>query len=534
MRKKSFYYDFKGLRFSPFRSQIEILESGKKINLSQIHSLFLLALAENPGKIVTYDDLRRLVWVHEREVNERFIHNVQSTKNGLVKSLKTTGVTVDFIKPIPGKGYLLDADVTEEIEPSESEIFENISPFSANNLLVLNQETPESEGFRSDKKNERRAARLLGEHAGFVLTAGLLYGILYWIALLLEIAYKFDRFGVKALWFGLPLTAWIAGTSISSLLWTEDLIRRHKPLKALIGGLMFFLVGCVATCIAVSYFLPPEPVTLARFQTQPAFAAYLKNCLIYFLPLGVVFILLPFYAVCLHRFISSLPRSAESVFSIRISFILCLRPAHLFGLWAATLMYSIYATFYLLDNLQTGEFHNLFVTLAFVRFFVYFGLGLMCLIWFHSVSHFAAQFLTAASSATKKRSHQIDKGAVLIPALLIAGAGMVVAAASSSNATRIPRLETVELIATPDERRQLFVRLKGENFEPSMVSVSVSGGDCAEVSPCVVPNGALKKHSLVTENVLENVPLTLPAGEFRLRVQNDDSSFSGFVLLNVP
>lgn len=97
-----------------------------------------------------------------------------------------------------------------------------------------------------------------------------------------------------------------------------------------------------------------------------------------------------------------------------------------------------------------------------------------------------------------------------------------------------PFLRKIEISSRPDEKRQLFINLTGENFEPETVRIRVIGAECFEYDPCEVPNGALKKWSHISENSLENVPLTLPPGRFRIFIQNGNSKFSNALVLDVP
>lgn len=100
--------------------------------------------------------------------------------------------------------------------------------------------------------------------------------------------------------------------------------------------------------------------------------------------------------------------------------------------------------------------------------------------------------------------------------------------------TKTPTLKKIEIVSPPDKNRQLFVRLVGENFNPETVRVRVTGLECLENDPCEVPNGALKKWADMSENTLENVPLTLPPGRFQIFTQNGDSEFSNTLILDVP
>jgi DNA-binding winged helix-turn-helix (wHTH) protein len=491
------YYDFAGVRFTPAYTQIENLETGKKTKLSPIRCQFLLALVENYPQTVSYETLRQKVWVNAAEVNDSFRHNAQSTKNGLLKLFKAFEIKADLIKFMPGEGYFIDAPVKEVKEilvtVSENENQKNFIPAS---------KTPTVRG---------------NYYFGFALAYSLLYGLLYWIALLLEVAYQFDRFGNRALWSGAPLVLWIAGTSLAGLLLTRELIARKKA-SAFFAGFAFFAGGAGAACLMLSYFLPNESVTQAAFQTQPAFAAYLKNALIYFLPLGVFFILIPFQNAWQRKYFPD----AET----ERSFFVNLLPAHLFGVWLLALGYSIFSTFYLLDNLLLGEFHALFVVLTFLRFFVYFGLSLACLLWYRSILQSETGKLSPAASGY--RQWQI---AGLLALLLLSLTTFLTA---MNHDRRTPHLKTIEAVSEVKGGQQFFVRLHGANFNAESVSVKVVGEGCPETTPCFVPNSALQKHSAISDTILDSVPLTLAQGDFQIYAQNENSQTSNFVVLSVP
>ncbi|MGI8639820.1 MAG: winged helix-turn-helix domain-containing protein [Pyrinomonadaceae bacterium] len=369
MSQKSVFYKFAGLRFSPEAMQLEVLETGQKINLTPTHCRFLLALLEKAQTTVTFEDLRQTVWANQIKTDESLKRLIQTTKGDFVKSLKQLKINTDFIESVAGAGYRLNAQVTIDGGSADTQNFAAQENFS----------TIENKFVEKPVLPSKIKKSIFGKHAVYVLVGSLLYGLLFWIALMLEVAYQFDRFGTKAVWLGLPLVLWIGGTSFFGLIRTENLIRQDKR-NSLFVGLLFFIGGAVLACLAMSFFLPNEPITVAHFQSQPAFAAFVKNSLMYFLPLGVVFILIPFHFVCARE-----SRISTTFSAINPSF------AHLFGLWLVAVMYAIFSTFYLLDNLLPAQFHGLFVLLAFLRFFVYFGLGLACLLWYKSALNFAAQ-----------------------------------------------------------------------------------------------------------------------------------------------
>jgi len=197
------------------------------------------------------------------------------------------------------------------------------------------------------------------------------------IALLLEIAYRFDVYSKLAVLPGLPMVLINMIAMSAAQLMAVKRIQKGKS-GGLIAGIVTLAVAGVFSVWLASLWLPNTPVTLGRYQTQPAAAAFFKNAIIYFLPLGVFFLLVPFYAVCAAELkdlavINNKPRDVIS-----------LTPKFLFIVFWGIVGYSIASTSWLLDNLQTGTYHSLFVYLVFLRFFVYFALALGSVIWYQT------------------------------------------------------------------------------------------------------------------------------------------------------
>ena len=71
----------------------------------------------------------------------------------------------------------------------------------------------------------------------------------------------------------------------------------HRPTPALIAAIALILTAAGAVQAALSQVLPNVAITKASFQTMPAPAAYFKNIVLYFLPLALVFMILPFHIV---------------------------------------------------------------------------------------------------------------------------------------------------------------------------------------------------------------------------------------------
>lgn len=98
----------------------------------------------------------------------------------------------------------------------------------------------------------------------------------------------------------------------------------------------------------------------------------------------------------------------------------------------------------------------------------------------------------------------------------------------------VPRIDKIEIISEPKSRQQFFVKITGEEFEPETVLIEVVGEGCPESKPCKVPNSALRENSKMSETVLDNVPLTLAEGNFKIFARNGDSQISNSVLINLP
>lgn len=138
-------------------------------------------------------------------------------------------------------------------------------------------------------------ARLFGGHLCHVVASSALYALLYPVALLVEVAYQFDRLGAPALRLAPWVFGWIMLTSVTGLAADWRWARRGET-KGLALCLLVFVGAAVALYVALGKFLPGAPVTEARFQTYTAHGAYLKS-VYYFLPLAVLFLILPFHFV---------------------------------------------------------------------------------------------------------------------------------------------------------------------------------------------------------------------------------------------
>lgn len=491
MNERFVSYEFAGLRLFPESLQIEVSESGKKINLSPTHCRFLLVLMQNPRRVVSYDELRKNVWTQTKELDQSLKRLIQTTKGDIIKVFKQIGIDEKLIVNVPGQGYRLNADV--EFAAAHDTYSERIE----NSDIT-------DEAFSKEKI-------FSFSHTAFSVTVGFFYGLLYATGLVLETAYRFDELREAITGLFILLLLLNASTMYLSLYVTEKIFidDRSFPLSfitknGLFTGIALLCVGAFFSCWIGSSFLPNEPVTAAAFQTQPASAAYVKNALVYFLPLGVFLILLPFYAIC--------GKSAgKKVFTVP--------PAMLLGAWFLMLVYSILSTFYLFDNLLPSPFRNFFVITAIFRFVIYFGLGLGVILYY-----FSKIKIQPVENSNNRQT------AILVGLATIGFSFYYV----HQRDEKVPELYSVEIKTPRNAENRLFVNLKGKRFDPDKLQIRVVGGECPAASPCAVPNGALKKHSVIMTETVENVPLTLPAGEFYIYAQNGGTKMSGSILLSVP
>jgi hypothetical protein len=139
----------------------------------------------------------------------------------------------------------------------------------------------------------------------------------------------------------------------------------------------------------LSFFLPGIPITEATFQTQTAQAAYLKNAAFYFLPLAIVFLVIPFHLVASLRN----QIATNNLLRVRDLFrhtrrasappkAIYIRPRTLSLVLLIAGIASLLLTYRLLEQLRPGPSMNRFTLLVMFRLILYFGLGAECLLWY--------------------------------------------------------------------------------------------------------------------------------------------------------
>lgn len=217
----------------------------------------------------------------------------------------------------------------------------------------------------------------LGGHLTFAGVTSVLYGFLFWIAFILEVAYEFDRYESFALWIGFVM--WI----LNSLALSAALALAYKRLRerrgdGLFAGLSILVLGGIVACGLASLRLPNLPITSSTLQAQPALIAFVKNALVYFTPLAVFYLLCPFY------FVAAAELKDQLLISVVPMDVIFIRPKVLLSISLAGILYSLISSFYMLDHLQPGTYHGLFVSLVFMRFLVFFGLAIGSTLWYRA------------------------------------------------------------------------------------------------------------------------------------------------------
>jgi hypothetical protein len=245
-------------------------------------------------------------------------------------------------------------------------------------------------------------------HLWHVLASCTLYALLYSVALLVEVAYQFDRFGSTALKIAPLVFLWILATSMWGLAvdWRRTQQRRTKGLTF---SLSIFVTAALLLHAALWLFLPAYPLVQASIQTYTAQGAYLKS-VIYFLPLAVVFLLLPFHFVVamqrelqLGRHELALALLTGERRSITPQKTVYPRMSWLLVALAVLVILAIAMGMRLFDNLRPDPYMNLFTQLVLLRTLLYFGLAVACVAWYsHSLNELKRECLAVMRSSSAK------------------------------------------------------------------------------------------------------------------------------------
>ncbi len=98
----------------------------------------------------------------------------------------------------------------------------------------------------------------------------------------------------------------------------------------------------------------------------------------------------------------------------------------------------------------------------------------------------------------------------------------------------IPRLTEIEANDEIKAGQQFFVKISGQDFEIETVFIEAVGPGCPEGKACKVTNASLRENSKLAVTALDNVPMTLSSGNFKIVAYNGESQPSNPLYLTVP
>ena len=357
----------------------------------------LVVLVQNNGRLISKDELMKAVWP-DTVVEEG---NISLNISLIRKALGDSAAEPKYVETVPKWGYRFIAPVRRTVGDVPKPAHEDKPPVEANNspaaLSAANQEgtgeAAQSEGlnthpsYTADERDAGNLERIFGGHLWHVLLSCTLYALLYSVALLVEVAYQFDQLGRTALKITPLVFLWIFCTSVAGLLAGWRRILSDKTTGLLLSLVTFISAGLLLYA-GLSKFLPHRLITEAEFQTYPAHGAYLKS-IYYFLPLGIIFMILPFHFILSmqrelrygrHQVVLALLTGRRWAAAPAGTLYLKARWLVILLLVAAPIALAVLA--HLFESLKPSTYSGLFIQLVQWRSLLYFILGLECSVWY--------------------------------------------------------------------------------------------------------------------------------------------------------
>lgn len=233
----------------------------------------------------------------------------------------------------------------------------------------------------------RALAQPFGGHWQLALTGSATYGLTLAALLILEIAYQFDLYGRSAsviaglVWLGMTATTMLALSLVAKMVRAEQSGSLATGASMIVGSALLLLV-------ALCQFLPPHPITDASIRAYTAQGAYLKG-LIWIVPTGLIYLLLPFHFVVslqrelqLKRHEATLALLSGEKRSVTPRGTIYPRLWFLMILLIAIGLTIVPGAANLFDHLQPSPYQNLFTLSYYLRWGLQFALSLGCVIWF--------------------------------------------------------------------------------------------------------------------------------------------------------
>jgi DNA-binding winged helix-turn-helix (wHTH) protein len=361
------------------------LRDSAKSSIRPKEQKLLTALLSRPDEAATYKELWTAVWpeIENFEAVRRTMTETKSTLDKLLRDILKSDVSI--IQTISTVGYRINGPVMQHPKAESLTARPDPTKPDADSALGSSSASPE---IQTTAPASATLTLLFSAHPWHVLGSCAIYSSAYVCILLLEVAYSSEQSWHRALVLSPLVFSWIFLTSISALLvdWKLTLKRGANALPLLI---LSFIAAALVLYGMLSFFLPGVPITEATFQTQTAQGAFLKDIAIYFLPLVIVFLLIPFHLVAslrhqlatnefssvrdllLHKRRANSPRNA-----------IYIRPRTLGFILLTAGIACLPGTYWLLENLKSGPYMNRFTQLVMCRLILYFGLGAECLLWY--------------------------------------------------------------------------------------------------------------------------------------------------------
>lgn len=386
--------------FGPFAldaGERRLLRDGAPVSLAPKAFETLVVLVQNGGRLLSKEELMKAVWPDVTVEEGNLSLNVSlirkalgdsSTEPQYVETVTKWGYR--FIAPVQESGDkvaeagdTLPAEVTNAPEAGRTPLDDK------GTVGAIQSESAPAPVEREGAVNDAdRLASPFGGHLWHVFAGCGLYALLYVDALFLEIAYQFDRLGPSAFKLSPLVFLWIFGTSVAAL-WLDWRRTLEGKTTGLALSLTTFISAGILLYAALGLFLPSHPVTEADFQTYPAQGAYLKS-VYYFLPLGVIFLLLPYhFVVSVRRALrDGRHRDVLDLLSGRRSSAAPTGTVYLRSWWlvvtlAIAVAAALVAMAHLFEGLKPNPHSGLFVQLAQWRLLLYVILGLECTLWYY-------------------------------------------------------------------------------------------------------------------------------------------------------
>ena len=319
----------------------------------------LAFLIEKRGQAVSRDQIRETVW----EGTSVSDSAVEQAVTKVRKALGDDPSNPTYIHTLWGKGYVFAGDVAT----AEGHRLLNRNPAEGPNppteVGTTQSSSPTVENCDSSALQPKGFQR---RHLGHLMFVSSTYAALYAVALVVETAYEFDRFGSKSVFVAILVFAWILATIGAALYVNSSRVLRDRGGRNAAIGIL--TAGVALLVVVVCPMLPSTTITPFSYQGHTAQAAYLKN-VIYFYALGVIFALLPYDVV--------VSRECQSR-AIGVP-----RPGLLFALLVGAAIWSLLSVARIFEHLLPGPHMNLYMNLLQIERVLGFGLAAECLVWYH-------------------------------------------------------------------------------------------------------------------------------------------------------